>query len=224
MENTALNCGCILIASAPVVAVHLLFIKRYFLILYGWLSSFVCTILLLICSLSTLFTKNGFFILLFSVLFECAGKVLIRYLTLKKFGLKEVVSQKSLFGLSCGMGYAFAHICIMFFPYVVDENYSVRFDENHPKYFPISLDLALMNAAMSLIHMTTGVLMFRFDMVNEVFTFVWLYLIHYGVGAISLIKNVIVKLVIMYVIAIAGFIVSSLISNKGTYSSMIKVD
>ena len=224
MNNRSLNIGCILIASAPVIAVHFLFIKHYFLILYSWLSSFVCTILLLICSLSTLFTKKGYFILLFTVPIECAGKILIRYLTLKKYPIKDTLSQKSFLGLACGMGYAFAHFCILFLPYVVEEKYSIKFDENHPKYFPISLDLALMNTAMSLIHITTGILMFKFDKVNELLTYLWLVVVHYATGLISLINIIALKLILIYVIAIVGFVVSSLIANRRLCQDLIKIN
>jgi hypothetical protein len=74
MRTTSLNVGCGLIATAPVFAAHVVFGKKIRYILLEWFCSFVSTILLILCSLSSLFTKNPWFILLYSIPFDSAGK------------------------------------------------------------------------------------------------------------------------------------------------------
>lgn len=83
MRNFAVSWGCGLIATAPLFAGHLVFINEIKFILISWFSSFISTFLLIFCSLSSLFTKNPWFIFLFSIPFDVVGKVLLKFLATK---------------------------------------------------------------------------------------------------------------------------------------------
>lgn len=104
-------------------------------------------------------------------------------------------------GLSCGLGFALAHVLTMFMPMVFDQPFSVDFDSKHPPYFPNSLDLAFLNHAMSIFHMDIGLFIFRFAKVNIFLMYFIVLAIHFGMAALTQIPNIPAKLIVLFVIS-----------------------
>ena len=186
MRNYAVSWGCGIVATAPLFAGHLVFINEIKFILISWFSSFISTFLLIFCSLSSLFTKNPWFIFLFSIPFDVVGKVLLKFLATKLNFFKSTKDHMSL-GFSCGLGFALAHVLTLYLPIVFDQKYSVEIDLSSPDYFPNSLDLALLNHWMSIFHISTGLLLFRF---SNLFLLAFLILIiQYGASSMTKIPS-----------------------------------
>jgi hypothetical protein len=194
MRTTSLNVGCGLIATAPLFAAHVVFGREIRYILLAWFCSFVSTILLILCSISSLFTTNPWFILLYSIPLDSAGKAVLKYFGCRQHFLRSPRARLSL-GLSCGLGFALAHVLTMFLPMCFDQPYSVDFDHEHPAFFPNSLDLALMNNAMSVFQMAVGLLWFRFTRVNIVVMYVGMTGVQLGMAAMSQIPMIMMRLV-----------------------------
>ena len=204
MDTTSINVGCGLIATAPVVSVHCVFITEYRFILIGWFSSFVSTIFLIFCSLSSLFTVNPWIILLFSVPIDNIGKPILKYFGCKAKFLADPNGRSSL-GLALGMGYALAHVLILYIPKVFDQPYSMEIDSDHPKYLPNSLDLALSNHAMSIFHIAIGLFYFRFSERNNLLMYISCTVAHYCMAALTQIKILWLKFILLFVISYAMF-------------------
>ncbi|OHT07675.1 hypothetical protein TRFO_24095 [Tritrichomonas foetus] len=220
MHTTAINWGCGLIATAPVFAAHTVFTKEIRYILLSWFCSFVSTVLLVICSLSSLFTKDPYFILLFSIPFDVLGKVLLKFFACKFEFLKSPRARISL-GLSCGNGFALAHVLTLYLPIVFDQPYSVDFTSDHPDYFPNCLDLALLNHGMSVAHMAFGLILFRFAKMNEFVMFCILFTLQYGMAALTRIPYLWVKNLVLFIIAY-GLLIFGLISFRSMDYTPIK--
>ena len=205
MQTSSLNVGCGLIATAPVVAAHFCFGKEMRYILLAWFCSFVSTILLVFCSLSSLFTTNPWFMLLYSIPFDVIGKAVLKFFGCRQHFLKAPVARVSL-GMALGCGFGLAHVLTMYIPMVFDQPYSVDFDDNHPAYFPNSLDLAFVNNYMSVFQMAIGLLWFRYTRVNIfLMTFIMLF-VQYGGAAMSQIPNLIAKHVVLFVVSYGLFV------------------
>ncbi|KAH0789479.1 hypothetical protein GPJ56_006590 [Histomonas meleagridis] len=197
MDTTSVNVGCGLIATAPVVAVHCVLISKYRFILIGWFSSFISTILLIFCSLSALFTNNPWYILLFSIPIDNIGKPILKYFGYKQQFLASPNDHSSL-GLAMGMGYALAHVLILYLPMVFNQPFSLEFDVDHPKYLPNSLDLALSNHAMSIFHMATGILYFRFSEWNIFLMYGICTVAQFVIAAVTQIRILWLKFILLF--------------------------
>jgi hypothetical protein len=202
MRTTSLNVGCGLIATAPVFAAHIVFGKEIRYILLAWFCSFVSTILLVICSLSSLFTRNAWAILAYSIPFDSAGKAVLKYFGCRQHFLRSPKARLSL-GLSCGLGFALAHVLTLFLPMCFDQPYSVDFDADHPGWFPNALDLALVNNALAVFQMAVGLLWFRFARVPIAAMAVAMTLLQFAVAAMTQIPVIAVKIVALFVVCYA---------------------
>lgn len=205
METTSLNWGCGLIATAPIFAAHLIFTSEIRYILLSWFCSFISTVLLIFCSLSSLFTKNAWFILLFSIPFDVLGKVVLKYFGCKQSFLKTPRARISL-GVSCGLGFGLSHVLTLFLPIVFDQPYSIDIETSNPDYFPNSLDLALLNHAMSVFHMGTGLILFRYAKVNIFLMYFILLALQYGAASLTMVPYLWLKHFLLFVISYALFI------------------
>jgi hypothetical protein len=212
MRTTSLNVGCGLIATAPVFAAHVIFGKEIRYILLAWFCSFVSTILLIFCSLSSLFTKNSWFILLYSIPLDSIGKAILKYFGCRQHFLRSPRARLSL-GLSCGLGFALAHVLTMFLPVCFDQPYSVDFDLDHPAYFPNSLDLALMNNAMSVFQMAVGLIWFRFTKVNIVLMTIIMTIVQFGAAALSQVPIIYARLAALFIVSY-GLMLLSIVSYR----------
>jgi hypothetical protein len=129
----------------------------------------------------------------------------LKYFGCRQHFLKAPRARVSL-GLSCGLGFALAHVLTMYVPLVFDQPYSVDFDDNHPDFFPNCLDLAFVNHAMSVFQMAVGLLWFRFTKINIVLMFVIMSALQYAVAALSQVPIIAVKIVLLFVVSYALFI------------------
>jgi hypothetical protein len=213
MRTTSLNVGCGLIATAPVFAAHIVFGKEIRYILLAWFCSFVSTILLVICSLSSLFTSNAWVILAYSIPFDSVGKAVLKYFGCRQHFLRTPRARLSL-GLSCGLGFALAHVLTLFLPICFDQPYSVDFDDDHPGWFPNAFDLALVNNAMSVFQIAVGLLWFRFTKVPIVAMAVAMTLLQFAVAAMSQIPVLAAKIVLLFLVSY-GLLVLSVLSFRG---------
>jgi hypothetical protein len=204
MQTAAINVGSGLIATAPVFAAHIIFAREIRYILLAWFCSFVSTVLLIICSLSSLFTTNPYLVLVYSIPFDSFGKALLRHFGCKPRFLANTKARLSL-GLACGLGFALAHVLTIYLPMVFDQPYSVDFDDDHPDYLPNCLDLACVNHAMCVFQMAVGLLWFRFTRVNIGVMFVGMTLLQYGVAAMSQIPIIWAKLVVVFLVSYGFF-------------------
>jgi hypothetical protein len=84
-----------------------------------------------------------------------------------------------------------------------DQPYSVDFDVKHPGWFPNSLDLALVNNALSAFQMGVGLLWFRFMQVPILVMAIATAFLQYGVAALTQIPSIAVKLVALWVVSYA---------------------
>ncbi|KAH0795189.1 hypothetical protein GPJ56_000865 [Histomonas meleagridis] len=207
MDTTSINVGSGLIAIAPVIAVHCVLITKYRFILIGWFSSFICTVLLIFCSLSSLFTTNPWFILLYSVPIENIGKPVLKFFGCKPKFLSSPIDRSSL-GIAMGMGYALAHVLVLYLPMVFNQPYSVEINSDHPPYFPNCLDLALSNHALSVFHIASGIFYFRLSELNIFLMYIICTLVHYGIAALTQIKILWLKFVLLFVISYGLFFLS----------------
>lgn len=220
MKTDSLNWGCGLIATAPVFAAHIIFTSEIRYILLSWFCSFISTVLLIFCSLSSLFTKNPWFILLFSIPFDVLGKVVLKYFGCKMSFLQSPRARISL-GISCGLGFALAHVLTLFLPIVFDQPYSVDMDVANPDYFPNSLDLALLNHAMSVFHMDIGLILFRFTKVNIFLMYFILLALQYGAASITMISHIWLKHFLLFLISYALFIFACLSYRTMEYEPIL---
>lgn len=205
MKTTSLNWGCGLIATAPLFAGHLVFPNQLRFLLLSWFCSFVCTVLLIICSLSSLFTKNPWFILLWSLPFDVLGKVLLKFFGCRFKFLSSPHSRINL-GFACGLGFALSHVLTLYLPFVFDQPYSIDFHRDYPNYLPDCLDLAIVNHMVCLSHMAISLILFRFASFN-IFAMYFIVLAYeYGIGALSQIPILWVKYVVMFVVCYGSFI------------------
>ena len=199
MDTTSFNVGCALIATAPVFAGHYILYQQQRYILLSWLCAFVCTVFLIICSLSSLFTENPWIALLFSVPFEAIGKCLVKYFACKLPFLRFPTTRAQI-GLCCGLGYSLSHILTLYIPIVFDQSFSVDFSGDHPVYFPNSLDLAIANHALCLFQIGISLLLLRYSQLNIYVAGIILAFVQYGFSSLSLIQIIPLKLVLMMVI------------------------
>lgn len=204
MQTTSLNLGCGLIATAPVFAAHCVFAKEIRYILLAWFCSFVSTILLIFCSLSSLFTSNPWFILLYSIPFDSIGKAVLKYFGCRQKFLCNPRARQSL-GLTLGLGFALAHVLTLYLPMVFDQPFSIEFDGKHPPYFPNCLDLALLNNYMSVFQMAVGLIWFRFTKINVFLMCFIMAVVQYGWSALSQIPNLAVKHIASGIVSYALF-------------------
>jgi uncharacterized membrane protein len=223
MRTTSLNVGSALIATSPVFAAHCVFGREIRYILLAWFCSFVSTILLVICSLSALFTSNPWFILLYSIPFDSIGKAILKYFGCRQHFLKTPRARVSL-GLSCGLGFALAHVLTMYVPLVFDQPYSVDFDDAHPDYFPNGFDLAFVNHAMSVFQMPVGLLWFRFTKVNIVIMFIVMSALQYAVAALSQIPAIAAKIIVLFIASYGLFIWAAMAYRSMDYAIDITDD
>jgi hypothetical protein len=223
MRTTSLNVGSALIATSPVFAAHCVFGREIRYILLAWFCSFVSTILLVICSLSALFTSNPWFILLYSIPFDSVGKAVLKHIGCRPHFLRTPRARVSL-GLACGLGFALAHVLTMYVPLVFDQPYSVDFDDNHPDYFPNCLDLAFVNHAMSVFQMAVGLLWFRFTKVHLVLMLFLMSALQYAVAALSQVPTIAVKIVALFIVSYGLFIWSVMAYRSMDYAIDITDD
>jgi hypothetical protein len=200
MDTVGINVGSGLIATAPVFAAHIVFAKEFRYILLGWFCSFVSTVLLIFCSLSSLFTTNPYVVLAYSIPFDSFGKAILRYFGCKPRFLANPKARLNL-GLACGLGFALAHVLTIYLPMVFDQPYSVDFDDDHPAYFPNCLDLACVNHAMSVFQLAVGLLWFRYTRVNGFVMYFLMTVLQYGVAAMSQIPIIAVKVAILAIVS-----------------------
>ena len=219
MNTWSFNFGCALIASAPVAAGHFIMGQEQRYILLSWLCAFVCTVFLIICSLSSLFTENPWFILLFSVPFEAVGKCLVKYFACKQKFLR-FPTHRAQIGLCCGVGYSLSHLLTMFIPIIFDQPFSVDFSDNHPKYFPNALDLAIGNHAMCIFQIAISLFLLRFDNINIIIAGIVLAFVQYGFSSLSQIPIIPLKLVLMVVIAYVLIILAALSFRGMNYEEL----
>lgn len=205
MDTNSLNWGCGLIATAPIFAAHVIFTSEIRYILLSWFCSFISTVLLIFCSLSSLFTKNPWFILLFSIPFDVLGKVILKFFGCKQSFLKSPRARISL-GISCGLGFALSHVLTLFLPVIFDQPYSVDIEVSNPDYFPNSLDLALLNHAMSVFHMGVSLILFRFTKINIFLMYFILLAMQYGAASLTMIPYLWLKHLLLFVVSYALFI------------------
>ena len=189
-----MNVGCGLIATAPVFAVHTALLSTIRYMLLGWFCSFISTIILIICSLSSLFTDNPWILLLFSVPLDSAGKMILKYFGCRFRFLSKPIDRCCL-GLACGLGFALAHVLTLYLPIVFDQPFSVIFDDKHPAYFPNCLDLAIVHQALSVFHVGSSLILFRYANVNIFAMYVVMILLQYAAGALTQIPIIWLKLV-----------------------------
>ncbi|OHT09616.1 hypothetical protein TRFO_21415 [Tritrichomonas foetus] len=222
MNTNALNVGCGLIATAPVFAGHIVLLKHVRYMLLSWFCSFISTVILVICSLSSLFTINPWYVLLFSVPLDALGKVVLKFFACKFRFLSKPVDRCSL-GLSCGLGFALAHVLTMYLPIVFDQPYSVFFDDKHPDYFPNCLDLALVYQALSVFHMGVSLIIYRFDKMNIFLMFLIAATLQYAASSITQIPIIWVKQIIINLVSYA-LLIFGLISFRSMEYSQINDD
>lgn len=220
MQTTSLNLGCGLIATAPVFAAHCVFVKEMRYILLAWFCSFVSTILLIFCSLSSLFTSNPWFILLYSIPFDSIGKAVLKFFGCRQRFLCNPKARQSL-GLALGLGFALAHVLTLYLPMVFEQSYSVEFDDKHPQYFPNCLDLALVNNYMSVFQMAVGLIWFRFTKINIYLMCFIMGVVQYGWSALSQIPNLVVKQIATAVVSY-GMFAAALLSYRSLDHELIK--
>lgn len=222
MSTWGLNAGCALIASAPVAAGHFILAQQQRYILLSWLSAFVCTVFMIICSLSSLFTENPWFILLFSVPFEAIGKCLIKYFACKQTFLRFPTTRAQI-GLCCGVGYSLAHVLTLYVPLVFDQPFSIELTGDHTMKFPNSLDLAIANHAACIFQIGISLLLLRFSDINIFLAGFIIAAVQYGFGALSQIPSIPLKLVLMIVISYALVIGGTLSFRGMNYEELVSV-
>lgn len=196
MRTTSLNAGCGLISTAPVFAAHLIFAKKMRYVVLTWFCAFVSTVLLVICSLSSLFTNDPFLILLFSIPIDCLGKIVIKFFACRINFLSSPIDRLSL-GMCCGLGFALAHVLTLYLPVIFDQPYSIKFDTKHPDYFPNCLDLALSTQAVSVFHMGIGLFLFRFSEFNIILMYLIILTLQYVIGALTQIPIIWLKQILV---------------------------
>lgn len=160
MDTLPLCVGAGLIASAPLVVGHLVFIKNVRYILLSWFCSFVATISLILCSLTALITQKHALVLMMSVPIDNIGKIVVSKLA-KKLEFLQTPTSRICCGLCCGIGYGLAHTLTMFLPTIMDQPYSLDFDSHHPYWFPNSLDFAFVYHALNIFQVAASMLYFR---------------------------------------------------------------
>lgn len=222
MDTTSLNVGCALISTAPVFAAHLTLTKQVRYMLLSWFCSFISTVILVICSLSSLFTKNPYFILLFSVPLDCLGKILLKFFGCR-FSFLSNPKDRCYLGMSCGLGFALAHVLTMYLPFVFDQPYSIEFDNKHPDFFPNCLDLALVNQAISCFHIAIGLIIFRFSGVNIFLMYFIIFILQFGIGAMTQIPIIWLKQITINFISYT-FLIYGIYSFRSMKYSMIHDD
>lgn len=220
MDNTALNWGCGLIATAPVFAAHLVLANQVRYMLLAWFCSFISTVLLVICSLSSLFTKNPFLILAFSIPLDCLGKILLKFFGCRVKFLSNP-KDRCYLGMCCGLGFALAHVLTLYLPFVFDQPYSIEFDDKHPPFFPNCLDLALLHQAISCFHMAIGLIIFRFAKVNIFLMYFIIVVLQFGIGALTQIPIIWLKQIIVNSISYL-FLIFGIYSFRTMKYSMIQ--
>lgn len=213
MQTESLNVGCGLIATAPVLAAHFLFAGEIRYILLAWFCSFVSTVLLVFCSLSSLFTKNPWYVLLYSVPFDVIGKAVLKFFACRFHFLRAPRARMSL-GMAMGLGFALAHVLTIYLPMVFDQPYSVDFDDAHPTYFPNSLDLAFLNNYMSVFQMAIGLIWFRFANFCIFIMTAIMLVSQYAFSALSMIPNIVARQIVMFVVSY-GLFIFAILSFRG---------
>jgi hypothetical protein len=211
--------GSGLIAAAPLFAAHFIFIREMRYMLLAWFCSFVSTVLIIFCSLSSLFTKNPWIILAFSVPFDVVGKAVLKHLGHGQQYFTGPHSRISL-GMVLGLGFALAHVLTLYFPVIFDQPHGVLFDNDHPAYFPNCLDLAICYNAVSVFHMTLGLIWFRYPNVNIVVMTIIMLIVEYGLSALSQIPLLPVKLGVMLVVAYVPLMFVVLSYRHADYTSI----
>lgn len=221
MDTTSLNIGCALISTAPIIMGHYIFIRETRYILLSWFCAFISTIFLILCSLSSLFTKNPWVILAYSLLFDVAGKVLLKWIAYRQKFLTTPHSRASL-ALSVGLGYSLAHVLILYLPICFDQPYSIDYDSQlrHSIHFPNSLDLAISYHCVSLVQMSTSILLFRFYNLNLFVSYILCYIAQFIFSAFSQIPIPLIKIIIQVVWGYAGFICSVYLMRSFSYQSI----
>ena len=200
MSDTALiNFGCGILSISPIVAGHFILSSQVRYILLSWFCSFVSTVFLIICSMTALFTKNSWIILLFSIPFDTLGKVILQRYAIKKPFLQSPKS-KATIGFACGIGYSLSHVLTLYVPILFDQPYSMDFDSNHPPLFPNSLDLSISHHSMCLFQI--GVCLFLMRYPHSSFLVDWIisFVFQFCYSSLSIISIIPLKLTLMVVI------------------------
>lgn len=204
MDLNSLNLGCGLIATAPLFAGHMVFIHELRYTLLAWFCSFVCTVLMIFVSLSSLFTSNPWFILLYGIPFDALGKILLKFFSAKFPFLQNGIAKASL-GMACGLGFALSHVLTLYLPMVFNQPYSADFHPDWPNYYPDSLDLAISNHFISFEHMGISLVLFRFYDVNIFIMYFVVFAVEYGFGALTQIPIIWLKQVILGILSYSLF-------------------
>ena len=220
MNTWGLNAGCALIASAPVAAGHFILAQQQRYILLSWLCAFVCTVFMIICSLSSLFTDNPWFILLFSVPFEAIGKCLVKYFACKQKFLRFPTTRAQI-GLCCGIGYSLSHILTLYVPIVFDQPFSIDLTGDHTMSFPNSLDLAIANHAACIFQIGISLFLLRYSELNIFIAGFILAVVQYGFGALSQISIIPLKLVLMVVVSYVLMVLGTISFRGMSYEELM---
>ena len=222
MKTGGFNLGCGIISLIPVIAGHYVFINETRYILLSWFSSCICTVLLIFCSLSSLFTKNPWVILGYSLFFDVIGKVILKWIAFRQKFLVTTHSLASL-GFALGLGYSLSHVMILYLPICFDQPYSVDYDLKlkHPYYFPNSLDLAISYHCTCLIQIATSLFLFKFSQVNIIVSFIGAYALQYGYAALSQITQLYIKVPLQIIIGYGLFIAAIYLMRLFSYQQVV---
>lgn len=200
MDTWSYNVGCGLIATAPVAAGHFILLKQVRYIVLAWLCAFVATLALVFVSLSSLFTTNPWYILLYGVPFEAIGKCLIKFVACRQPFLRFPSNRASI-GLACGVGFSLAHVLCLYYPQIFDQPYGVDSSLNHPYYFPNSLDTAVGYHAACMFQIGVSLFLLRFANINIFLAGFIIAVVQYGFGALSQVSIIAVKLPLMIILS-----------------------
>lgn len=207
MQYYQFNIGVFLIAASPVIVGHIIFLNQKRYILLSWFSCFVFTVLSNIAACFYYATKDKILLLLAVLPFDSIGKVLLKCALFRFEFLKTPCDRASL-GLCIGLGFSLGRVLIFFAQEVVTLSKNIYVTDRHSIYFPDAADLAISYHASSLFQMGISLLMVRFggaSILHLVILFFVLYAVQFAYSAISLIKIIALKLVLLLVLGYCTF-------------------